>query len=158
GALDTNFNAAGTPPGTYFAQIKGGSSDTSNAFAIQPSDNKTVVAGTTFNSAGDYDLAVARFNADGSLDTAGWAAGNTPKGWDVRGFSAGSAEQVSPGGVAIDGNGKAVVVGTTSGGYFAVRYNTNGTLDTSFDTDGIVTGNWGANSEGKVVAIDASNN
>ena len=150
GNLDTSFSG----DGKYEAQLTGGSADESVAFAVQ-ADGKAVVAGTTFNSNGDYDLAVTRINTDGTRDTSGWASGTG--GWDTRGFSAGSAEQMNPGGVAIDSNGKAVVVGT-SNGYFALRYNTNGTLDTNFNTTGIVLGNWGTNSEGKVVAIDASNN
>ena len=151
GTADTSFSG----DGKYEANVTGGTADTSNALAVQ-SDGKVIVAGTTNNSAGDYDLLVTRINTDGTRDTAGWASATS--GWDTRGFAAGSAEQVNPGGVAIDSNGKAVVVGTTSTGYFAVRYNTNGTLDTGFDTDGIVLNNWGTNSEGKVVAIDASNN
>jgi uncharacterized delta-60 repeat protein len=150
GNLDTGFNGTGT----FYAAIQGGSGDFAAAFAVQ-SDGKAILAGTTTNSSSDYDLLVTRLNTDGTRDTAGWASATN--GWDTRGFGVGSAEQMNPGGVAIDGNGKAVVVGT-SNGYFAVRYNTNGTLDTSFDTDGIVNGNWGPNSEGKVVAIDSSNN
>jgi len=150
GNLDTGFNGTGK----YYAQIQGGSGDFPAAFAVQ-SDGNAILAGTTFTSNGDYDLLVTRVKTDGTRDTSCWASGTA--GWDQRGFSAGSAEQMNPGGVAIDSNGKAVVVGS-SNGYFAVRYNTNGTLDTSFDTDGIVLGSWGANSEGKVVAIDSGNN
>ena len=151
GGPDTAFSG----DGKYEAQLTGGSADESVAFAVQSSDGKAVVAGTTFNSSGDYDLAVTRVNTDGTRDSANWAAGTG--GWYTHGFTAGSAEQVYPGGVAIDGNGKAIVVGT-SNGYFAERFTTSGAPDTSFDTDGIVLGNWGTNSEGKVVAIDASNN
>ncbi|MBL8299593.1 MAG: Ig-like domain repeat protein [Rhodanobacteraceae bacterium] len=155
GVLDTNF----ATDGAYYAAITGGSTDESKAFAVQ-ADGKMIVAGTTFNSSGDYDLLVTRINSDGTRDSANWA--NATAGWDTRGFVASSAESVSPNSVAIDSNGKAVVVGGTSGtgftDYFAVRYNANGTLDTGFDSDGIVRGNWGTNSLGKVVAIDASNN
>jgi uncharacterized delta-60 repeat protein len=150
GNLDTGFNGTGK----YYAQIQGGSGDFTAAFAVQ-SDGNAIVAGTTFTSNGDYDLLVTRVKTDGTRDTTGWASATG--GWDQRGFSAGSAEQMNPGGVAIDSNGKAVVVGT-SNGYFAIRYNTDGTLDTTFNTTGYVLGNWGTNSEGKVVAIDSSNN
>jgi uncharacterized delta-60 repeat protein len=151
GALDASFGVNGK----YNAFIVGGSGDFSNAFALQ-SDGKMVVAGTTFNASGDYDLMVTRVNTNGTRDTAGWASGTS--GWDTIGFSAGSADNVDPGGVAIDSGGRAVVVGTTGSNYFAVRYTTAGAHDGTFGASGIVTGNWGANTNGKVVAIDASNN
>ena len=153
GNLDTGFNGTGK----YYAAIQGGSGDFAAAFAVQ-TDGNAILAGTTFTANGDYDLLVARVKTDGTRDTS-WA--NATGGWDQRGFSAGSAEQMYAGGVAIDSTGKAVVVGT-SNGYFAVRYNTNGTLDTSFNPSGSVPGtllgNWGTNSEGKIVALDSNNN
>ncbi len=155
GALDTAFNPTGTPPGTYYAAIRGGSTDESKAFAVQ-GDSKVVVAGTTFNSNGDYDLAVARFNVDGTQDTTGWASGSS--GWFTKDFGPGSAESVEPNGVALDSSGRAVVVGSTGSSYFAVRFTTAGAVDSAFGGASGVVGNWGTNTSGKVVAIDGSDN
>src|SRR5262249_23257043 len=61
GTLDTTFGAGGVVT-TDFA----GFADTGKAVAIQ-TDGKIVVAGQT-NSATSVDLALARYNGDGTLD------------------------------------------------------------------------------------------
>jgi uncharacterized delta-60 repeat protein len=119
GGLDRTFGtngAAMTPVG--------GSTNLINAISIQ-SDGKIIAVG----SAGS--MAVLRYNANGSLDTT---------------FNGGGRAVDTPGdalGVAIQADGKIVVVGNngdpTNVDFKVVRYNTNGTLDTSFDSDGIVT-------------------
>src|SRR2546422_7288241 len=43
--------------------------------------------------------------------------------------------------LAIQGDGKIVTAGFSGGDFALARYNTNGTLDTSFDIDGKVTTN-----------------
>src|SRR5207247_1649268 len=97
-------------------------------------DGKIVVAGYSYNGSND-DFAVARYNTDGTLDTSFDGDGKltTPFGGsDDIGFA-----------VAIQGDGKIVVVGRTFNGSnwdFAVaRYNADGSLDTSFDGDGKLT-------------------
>ena len=43
-------------------------------------------------------------------------------------------------GIALQSDGKIVAVGSSDGKVFALaRYNTDGSLDTSFDSDGLVT-------------------
>ncbi len=84
--------------------------------------------------AGDFNFAVARYNANGSLDTTFNGAGyaTTAFGSTAAGF-----------GVALQGDGKIVVAGTDntsgSGDFALARYNADGSLDTTFDTDGKVT-------------------
>ena len=63
GHLDTTFDGDG------IAIVSLGSSDAASAGAIQ-SDGKIVAVGSDFNPlSGDTDLALARFNSDGTLDT-----------------------------------------------------------------------------------------
>ena len=141
GALDTSFGTGGK----YNAFITGGSSDTSNALAVQ-ADGSIVMTGYTLNGAGDYDLAVSRVTSAGALDTS-----FATSGWDVRGFGAGSADFGF--GIAMDtsattpNDNRIVVVGSSSSAsaqnFLVLRYLKTGALDTSFSGDGIATGTWG---------------
>jgi uncharacterized delta-60 repeat protein len=128
GALDTSFDT----DGIAFADI-GEAYALAEAVAVQ-ADGKIVVAGYAFNGT-NTDFAVARYNADGSPDTSFGGIGRvlTP-------VSSGSDYANA---LVIQPDGKIVVAGsvqTTSSTVFAlVRYNADGSLDTSFDTDGKVT-------------------
>ena len=68
---------------------------------------------------------LARYNSDGTFDT------TFGQGGKVIGANSGSSGTVT--GVAIQADGKAIVVGTTM-----QRYNTDGSLDTTFGSGGIV--------------------
>ena len=135
----------------------GNGEDRAYSVAIQ-NDGKIVTAGYSDNGS-DYDFAVVRYNIDGSLDSSFGTGGivTTDAGGD-------HDEAMS---IAIQKNGKIVVAGgrMISGAFdfVVVRYNTDGTPDTSFGTDGIVTTNIGdpgyANaksvaiqSDGKIIA------
>ena len=78
------------------------------------------------------DFGLARYNANGSLDTSFSGDGKTRTH-----FAGVDAAR----GVAIQADGKIVAVGTSRFGTFdadfaLARYNTNGSLDTSFSADG----------------------
>jgi uncharacterized delta-60 repeat protein len=77
------------------------------------------------------DFAVARYNTNGSLDTTFDGDGKVTT---VLSTSTNEAEAV-----AIQSDGKLVVAGSNNGDFAVVRYNGNGSLDTTFDGDGIVT-------------------
>src|SRR4029079_19609895 len=85
----------------------------------------------------NYDFDLARYNTNGSLDTSFDGDG---KKTVVVGPN---AEQIY--GMLVQGDGKIFVVGgavvnATTGGDFALaRLNADGSLDTSFDGDGITT-------------------
>ena len=103
--------------------------------ALQP-DGKIVAAGDTWLN-GSPVFALARYNPTGSLDASfdGDGVATTPIG----GF---------PDAVAVQPDGKIVAAGATYGSTFRfalIRYNPDGSLDSSFDGDGTVT-----------TAIDAS--
>jgi uncharacterized delta-60 repeat protein len=104
------------------------------AVAIQ-SDGKIIVAGSCFSGSG-VDFCMARYNSNGSLDTSFNADGKviTPLGSPFA-FDTGSA-------VAIQSDGKIVLAGSCITGFVydfcVVRYNSDGSLDTSFDGDGNV--------------------
>jgi uncharacterized delta-60 repeat protein len=128
GSLDTSFDGDGkltTPIGS--------SDDDVYCVAIQ-ADGKIVAAGYSYNGSNNI-FALARYNPDGRLDTSFDGDGKltTPIG-----SSSGYARSV-----AIQADGKIVAAGYAwNGTYddFAIaRYNADGSLDTSFDGDGILT-------------------
>lgn len=102
-------------------------------------DGKIVAAGT-LSGLGVADFALARYNVDGSLDSA-FGPGGT--GIVTTDFAA-SGDQAAA--VALQADGKIVVTGDTfvpnagtSGDFLTVRYETDGTVDTTFGIGGFVT-------------------
>jgi uncharacterized delta-60 repeat protein len=114
------------------------STDIANAVAIQ-ADGKIVVVGTTYrdNDFSNEDFAVTQYNPDGTLDKAFGIGGKVQT--DFPGLAAVASS------VVVQPDGKIVVAGgafplfTFLGDFKVVRYNSNGSLDTSFGDGGIVT-------------------
>jgi uncharacterized delta-60 repeat protein len=134
GTLDTSFGGSGTGwVTTVFSSIN----DRAQDVAIQ-ADGKIVVTGSTNNVAATSpsDFAVARYNPDGTLDTTFDMDGKVVTPMQSTSFGAAA--------VALQPDGKIVAGGTTNSTSFLVsdfalvRYNTDGSLDTSFDMDGKV--------------------
>ena len=130
GSLDTSFGTGGKVTTSV-----GSSDDDANGVVIQ-SDGKIVVAGNTY--VGTFtDFAVVRYNTSGSLDESFGAGGIVTTSIGSRNDFANE--------VVTQSDGKIVVAGSSSNGldddFAVVRYNTNGSLDTSFGTDGKVTTN-----------------
>ncbi len=127
GTLDTSFNGGGATEFGIGATINEGTS------AVLQPNGKIVVGGDFFNGLND-DMAVVRFNANGSLDTS----------FNGSGFNTTTAELGSyldyARAVALQPDGKIVLAGFTT---YAnrdttlVRFNSNGSLDTGFGTGGI---------------------
>ena len=117
---------------------------------VEHSGGRIVAVGFTHNGA-NKDFALVRYNADGSLDTAFGTGGRV-----TTDFGADDEARA----VALQSDGKIVVVGlaSISGAYdfAAARYNTDGSLDTTFDTDGKLTTNMGATDIAHAVAIHHS--
>lgn len=124
GSLDTTFDTDG------LASTEIADSDEAYAVTIQP-DGKIVATGLSRSGAG-LQLAVVRYNSDGSLDDTFDADGIVT--FDLGGFAYGRA-------VKIDASDKILVggVGFFSGeqNYAVLRFNPDGSLDNSFDSDGI---------------------
>ena len=158
GTLDTTFNGTGKVTTAF-----GTAGDQAMSVAIQ-SDGRIVAAGTSRNGTGFYDFALARYNSNGTLDTTFNGTGKV-----TTAFGAGNGMAFS---VAIrPADGKIVAAGYSDAGNFTfalARYNPDGSLDTSFDTDGKVTTTIGSSgdtaysvaiqSDGKIVAAGYANN
>ncbi|MEZ5596736.1 MAG: LamG-like jellyroll fold domain-containing protein, partial [Pseudomonadales bacterium] len=126
GALDTTF---GGGDGIVITSI-GANVDEGFSIAVQ-ADGKFIVVGST-DSGADSDIAVARYNANGALDT----------GFGTNGIvtidNAGNPDGAFD--IALQSDGKIVVVGYTNGGnnnIITLRLDTDGTLDTTFSGDGM---------------------
>jgi uncharacterized delta-60 repeat protein len=136
GSLDTNTDA---DPTTHFdtdgiATTDFGSTDEAFGLVVA-GDNKVTVAGVTsanFFDDGTDDFALARYNADGALDTT--FSGDGKKTTDF-GNTADAAL-----GLALQADGEAVVAGRTGGRFALARYSEDrGSLDRAFGFDGRVT-------------------
>ena len=146
GTLDTTFNGTGK----VLVDIGTNSSDSGRSIFLQP-DGRILVAGWS-DAAGTNDFALARLNANGSLDTSFNGTGKT-----TTTIGNGSDLGIS---VAVQADGKILVVGqsNTAGNNFGVaRFNTNGSLDTTFNGTGKVDLNFGGSSDdrGQAVAVQA---
>lgn len=131
GTLDTNF-------GTNGITIVNNGSDVAETVAIQ-NDGKIILAGFS-----DDTYSAARFNTDGTLDTSFGT-----NGWASTQFDT-SLSFVRD--IAIQDDGKILMGGfnITMANRFemsAARFNEDGTLDTSFGTDGKVWFNIGAGND-----------
>lgn len=134
------YNADGTPD-TMFdddGQVVLDFAYAARAVAIQP-DGRIVAAGS--KEGGLYAMAVARLESDGSVDSTFDGDGTVLTTFD--GESGAEA-------LALQEDGRIVVAGyagwynaPASHDFALVRYNTDGSLDTTFDGDGRVTTDFG---------------
>jgi uncharacterized delta-60 repeat protein len=145
GTLDSTFGTNGEAalnfdlyPSNY------GSDDHVLTIALQP-DGKILAAGYTKGENSDYAgtfLAIARFNADGSLDTTFGTDGKIK-------LRPSENLEITYGivSLALQPDGKFIVAGASSSGsvnqphgdFYLARLNANGTMDGTFGTGGTVT-------------------
>ncbi len=124
--------------------------DQAHAVAIQPGDQKIVVAGLG-GPPGESDFALARYTKAGALDTS-FSAPDGKLTTDFGGVS--FADDV-----ALQADGKILVAGTDNshtGDFALARYNTDGSLDTSFSCNGKQVTDFAGNVEvGNGVAVQS---
>jgi uncharacterized delta-60 repeat protein len=132
GSLDTAFGIGGEVT-TDFSPV-----DLAGAIAIQP-DGKILNAGT-IGSNSNRDLAIACYNSDGSLDVAFGVGGKVTTDSGLNEFATALAIQ-SDGKIVAAGRVSQVrtAAGVIDSDFGVVRYNPNGSLDTTFGVDGKVT-------------------
>jgi uncharacterized delta-60 repeat protein len=140
GSLDNTFGTNGTVTTDFNGK------DDSATKVIQQRDGKILVAGKANNSSGDSDFALSRYNSDGSLDTTFGTNGKVTTDFNGRADLVTSA--------TLQSDGKIVVVGSANTAdpssspinplptdridYAVSRYNSDGSLDTTFGTNGKV--------------------
>ncbi len=139
GSLDSSFGWSGVVETPIFYRSVG------RDVAIQ-ADGKIVVVGHSTTNSSSY-FVVARYNSNGSLDPT----------WDVDGVVTTSVipwVACSATGVALQSDGKIVVVGNSDSGFALVRYQIDGSIDSSFGLAGIVISPI-ASADAKSVAIQS---
>lgn len=129
GSLDKTFGSGG-----LVSTDLGSSGDHITSMVVQ-GDGKIVAAGFTDGGVTGLDAALARYNADGSLDATFGVGGTVTDDF-------GGEDQVH--GLVLQPDGKLVVaggMGPVVGGvrFFLARYNADGSLDGSFGMGGKVT-------------------
>lgn len=125
GRPDNTFGNAGKVTNLF------NESDLITDMALQP-DGKIVTANSAFIN-NQYDIGVSRYNRDGSVDLSFGNQGNT-----VTNLTNTNDRAT---GIALQPDGKVLVSGFTVSGFFSpviVRYNSNGLLDASFGSGGII--------------------
>ncbi|HYV93495.1 MAG TPA: T9SS type A sorting domain-containing protein [Chitinophagales bacterium] len=134
GSFDDSFVLASLISGIY--EI--------SSVSIEP-DGKIIAAGS------NSDFAVIKCMFNGSLDS---TFGNNGEVNTSIGIGASAANSV-----ALQSDGKILVAGYSNNGadddFTLVRYNTNGTLDSSFNNDGILTTDFGSNDQANSIAIQS---
>jgi uncharacterized delta-60 repeat protein len=140
GSLDATFGGGGTVRSDF-----GGAVDAASDVVVQ-ADGKLVAAGL---SGGNF--AVARYNANGSLDPSFGIGGLVTTDF-------GANDQANA--LVLQADGKLVAAGYTlppsfAGDFALARYNPDGTLDTTFGTGGKVTTDFGSFDQGFDAAATA---
>lgn len=126
-----------------------GNSSVANSIVEQP-DGKLVIAGQAFIDS-SYQWLLARYNTDGSLDASFGTGG-------IVAFPFGSIDSLYN--VIIDANDKIVATGSTYSDYSymtLIRFNTDGSLDSSFGSGGIAIQLFGDGAAGTSSVIQPSN-
>lgn len=160
GSLDPTFDG----DGKLTTSITGTFNESGNSVVIQ-NDQKIIVAGNSNNSFNDF--IVIRYNSDGSVDETFGSYGKAITDFGVS-IDFGQAidlllqpdEKIIAGGLKSDGN---------KNDFALVRYNKNGSIDSTFGENGIVSTNFGegfddvANcismqADGKILAVGQSHN
>ncbi|MBI2219167.1 MAG: hypothetical protein HYU51_17940 [Candidatus Rokubacteria bacterium] len=182
GSLDTTFGGGTGKVATSFA-LPGNVNVTAQALSVAiQSDDRIVLAGNTVKgfdfscfdcpANNGFNFALARYDADGNLDTSFGGTGKVIT--DIGGFSFGGGDAAYS--VVIQSDGKIVAAGygnplaSGNSDFALLRYNTDGTLDTTFGGGGTgkVTTDFGTTfdygfsaviqSDGKIVVAGESTN
>lgn len=159
GSLDTGFGNGGK----VITDFENGG-DEAIAISLQ-SDGHMLVAGRSTHSVADEDLAVARYNPDGTLDTNFGVGGMLRADFFPTGTGI-SREGLNS--IIFQDDQKIIAAGFTqfNSDFGVVRYNLDGTLDSGFGLNGKVVTDFGTSREapyalavqqdGKIVAAGAT--
>ena len=141
GSLDTSFGTNGrvqvpiiVTQGSSFIDA---ATVQSFQVSVQPSGQILLASATIATSGNSTTYYVARLNADGSLDTTFGTGGVAEYPAAATTPVADRIQHVAT--ALLQSDGKIVLAGDSYAGFSAVRLNTDGSLDTTYGTDGTVT-------------------
>jgi uncharacterized delta-60 repeat protein len=147
GTLDSTFGTGGRV--TTFFGGDGLNGDEAHSVVVQK-DGKLVVGGSTTNIDDTTDFALARYNSNGTLDSTFGKGGKVKTTF---------ADFDYVGALALQSDGKIVATGMTvinfSPSFAVARYNSNGTLDTTFGTGGRVITGFGGPTQAFAAGVQA---
>ena len=131
GVLDLTFDS----DGIVTLDFSGGN-DFATSMVVQKSDGKIIVGGYSFTTGGNKVFALARLSSAGVLDNtfSGDGRQTATIGTDAFAYSL----NVQPGGNIIQAGYSLSPGGTPNFDFTLVRYDANGSLDNTFDGDGVV--------------------
>ena len=135
-----------------------GSGTTAAGLAIDPTDGKIVVVGTdVLNPNGQISsIALARYNTDGTLDTTFGTDGQVSTGFNSELAKAYAVVVTSTGQILVAGS-IAEAGSPASSDFLLARWNSDGSLDTTFGTNGsTITDFAGGQDIGRALAIFGS--
>jgi uncharacterized delta-60 repeat protein len=144
------YNADGSPDTTFDTDGRltsdfGGNGDEGAALFVYP-DGRILVGGAA-GFVGSSDFVIARYNSDGSPDLTFDTDGNART-------NLGGYDFVRD--LVVENDGRITAVGTGGSSSVALaRYNADGSLDLSFDTDGKLTMSFGNSNNGSALALQA---
>ncbi len=136
GSLDNTFSADGKQTNDFQG------SDNATSVSIQK-DGKMVLVGWV-----NDNFIIVRYNTDGSLDNA-----FSGDGKQTAPFSGPFRFSYSDRSVAIQSDGKIIIIGAANEQFAVARYNTDGSIDSTFSGDGIQLTRVGEISFASTVAI-----
>jgi uncharacterized delta-60 repeat protein len=147
GTLDNTFGTGGKVTTDF-----GTGSDFARAVALDADGKILLAGGATFD--GRFRFAVMRYNSNGALDTTFGADGTGTVSTKI---NTGDTDHLGFS-MAIQPDGKIILGGSSTSidedsGSAVVRYNSNGILDTTFGTDGIVTTDFFGKNDGVSAVI-----
>lgn len=154
GTLDTTFNGTGYI--THDNAAGGSGNDHAESITLD-SSNKIIVTGSSRNGGGHSDMALWRYDSNGSLDPTFGTSGTV-----THDSAAGGSGNDYGYSVIVDDSGKLLVTGYSDNGsdwdMVIWRYNSNGTLDTTFSGTGVVivhnAGGGSGNDYGRSIVLD----
>jgi len=136
GTLDPSFNQDGKVNVPF---LSGG--DSGESLLVQP-DGKIVVAGYVL--VGDYDFGLMRFTANGDLDGTFGSGGKVSVDFGTGDDFATCAVRQPDGKIIVAGEARIAA----KNDFGLARFNENGTIDISFDHDGITSTHFGGGDDG----------
>jgi uncharacterized delta-60 repeat protein len=146
GTLDTTFNGTGF---IVYNNAAGGNSADAGSSIYVDSNGNIYVTGYSWNGSND-DMVIWRYNSNGTLDTT-----FNGTGFVVHNNAAGGNGSDYGNSIYVDSNGNIYVTGYSWNGsnddMVIWRYNSNGTLDTTFNGTGFVVHNNAAGGNGSDV-------
>lgn len=142
GSTDSSFGNAGEMLVTI-----GPANDFGRNAVLQP-DGKIVVCGYSNNASGD-SFSITRLNNDGTLDTGFGTNGKIYYNIPTKNLCVAES-------IAIQSDGNLLIAGHADGDFAILKYNSNGTLDTTFGNSGYSTTDFG-NFQDKSYALAIQN-